>query len=285
MRVLTANDLTPGSATALRRAVAIASEADAQLRIVHVLPPSAREDRHGVAQGVARDRLEAELQHITGKEADGESSPTIRICHGAPAEAILSQARRFDAGLIVLGAHGEPRLRDAIFGTTAGHVIREAAQPVLVARNDPGRPYRKVMIAVDSEAADQVLEVALGFASPDEVHIVHAFGSVLEAMAGATDLLEDVRTDQDVIAAKLRQKAAGSGRQPCRVQTIVEEGAPMDVITRAWTKVEPDLVVMGTQGRTGIAHLLHGSVAETALLGCPSDMLIMRTSSKEGHGR
>lgn len=285
MRVLTANDLTPGSVNALRRAVAIASETGAELRIVHVLPISAREDVHGVAQGVARDRLETELRDITGKEPDGEFGPTIRICHGAPAEVILRQAERYGADLIVLGAHGEPRLRDAIFGTTAGHVARQAAQPVLVAQNDSGRPYRKVMIAVDSEAADQVLEVALSFASPDEVHIVHAFGSVLEALAGATDLLDDVRTDQDVIAANLRQKAAGSSRQPCRIHMIVEEGAPMDVIMRAWTKVEPDLVVMGTHGRIGIAHLLHGSVAETALLGCPSDMLIMRTSSEEGHGQ
>jgi universal stress protein A len=55
----------------------------------------------------------------------------------------------------------------------------------------------------------------------------------------------------------------------------------MDVIMRAWTKVRPDLVVMGTHGRTGIAHLLHGSLAESALLGCPSDMLIMRTSADE----
>lgn len=37
-------------------------------------------------------------------------------------------------------------------------------------------------------------------------------------------------------------------------------------------------------GRTGVAHLLHGSVAETALRGCPSDMLIIRTSAEEAFG-
>jgi nucleotide-binding universal stress UspA family protein len=35
---------------------------------------------------------------------------------------------------------------------------------------------------------------------------------------------------------------------------------------------------MGTHGRKGLARLLHGSLAETALLGCPSDLLIARTS-------
>lgn len=284
MRVLTANDLTPGSANALRRAVALASEAGGELRIVQVLQTGIEEDAHGIAQKVARDRLEAELRHITGKEGNGESGPTIRICYGAPAEAILSEAEGYDPDLIVLGAHGDPRLRDAIFGTTAGHIVREASQPVLIAQNESSRSYGRMLVAVDDEAAERVLELALAFASPREVYVVHAFGSVLEALAGDGDVLEDVRTEQDVLVAGLRRKLAGSGRQPARIETIVEEGDPMDVIMRAWTRVEPDLVVMGTHGRNGVAHLLHGSVAETALLGCPSDMLIIRTSDEEGMG-
>lgn len=276
MRILIASDLEPGSANALRRAVAIASKSGAELRILHVLATPLSEDLQGAAQGAARDRLEAELGKLTGREADGESGPTIRLCHGKPADVILQQAERFDPDLVVLGAHGEPRLRDALFGTTAGHVIREAAQPVLIARDDPGRAYRRMLIAVDDEAAEQVLELALAFAAPDEVYIVHAFGSVAEALAGAVDVIEDVRAEQDALVAKLRQKAAASGRQPARIETIVEEGDPMDAIMRAWKKVEPDLVVMGTHGRTGIARLLRGSVAETALLGCPCDMLILR---------
>jgi nucleotide-binding universal stress UspA family protein len=284
MRVLTANDLTPGSANALRRAVALASEAGGELRIVHVLQTGIEEDAHGIAQKVARDRLEAELRHITGEEGNGESGPTIRICYGAPAEAILSEAEGYDPDLIVLGAHGDPRLRDAIFGTTAGHIVREASQPILIAQNDPRRSYAKMLVAVDDEAAEQVLELALAFASPQDVYVVHAFGSVLEALAGDGDVLEDVRTEQDVLVAGLQRKLAASGRQPPRIETIVEEGDPMDVIMRAWTRVEPDLVVMGTHGRTGVAHLLHGSLAETALLGCPSDMVMMRTSDEEGMG-
>lgn len=279
-RVLVATDLTERSTNALCRAAALAGEAGAELRIVHVLRTSLQDDAHGVAQGVARDRLEAELRQIIGKEADGETGPTIRICHGAPAQAILRQAERFDADLIVLGAHGEPRLRDAIFGTIAGHVVREATQAVLIAKNEPGRAYRKVMAAVDDDTADRVLDLALALAAPEQVWIVHAFGSVLEALAGDGDVLEDVRTDQRVLAARQRRKIAASGRKPPQISTIVEEGNPMDVIMRAWTRIQPDLVVMGTHGRTGVAHLLHGSVAETALLGCPSDMLVIRASDR-----
>lgn len=281
MRILTANDLTAGSANALRRSAALAAEAGSELRVIHAVPAIAGED---VALA-ARDRLTAALRDVTGREARGESGLSIRICHGNPADVILSQAERYDPDLIVLGAHGEPRLRDAIFGTTAGHVIRKAGAPVLIARNDPGRAYARVMVAVGDEAAGRVLDEALGFASPDEIHVVHAFGSVLQAVRGTTVVMEDVRTDQDALAAAVRTTLAKSGRPAARVETIVKQGDPMDVIMRAWTKVCPDLVVMGTHGRTGVAHLLHGSVAESALLGCPSDMLIIRTSGEEGEGQ
>lgn len=273
-RVLMATDLTEGSSNALQRAFAIAVEADADLRIVHVHPAASSD----AADRSAGDRLEGSLAVRAAQEPGARLS--IESCRGDPVEEILDQADRFGADLIVLGARGEPRLRDAIFGTTAGHVVRKAAQPVLIAQNDPDRAYRKTLVAVDDDAAEQVLGLALTFAAPDEVYVVHAFGSVMEALAGTGDVLEEVRTEQDVLVAKLRRKLAGSGRQPARIETIVEEGDPTDVIMRAWKKVEPDLVVTGTHGRTGIAHLLHGSVAETALLGCPCDMLILRTSDR-----
>ena len=281
MRILIASDLTAGSTDALRRAAAIARQEGAQLRVIHAVPAIAGEE----AALPARDRLHAALAEVTGREVGGESGLSVGICHARPADAILSQEEHYDPDLIVLGAHGEPRLRDAILETTAAHVVRKAAQPVLVVQTDPNRAYRKMLIAVDDETAERVLDLALAFAAPEEVYVVHAYGSVLQSLTGDTDVvLEDVRTDQNALLARLRQKLLGSGRHPARMESIVEEGEPMDVIMRAWTRIRPDLVVMGTHGRTGIAHLLHGSLAESALLGCPTDMLVMRTTGEEGRG-
>jgi nucleotide-binding universal stress UspA family protein len=277
MRILIASDLTAGSANALRRAAAIARKEGAELRVIHAVPATAGQD---VALA-ARDRLNAALAELMGREASGESGLSVRICHDRPANAILGQEEHYHPDLIVLGAHGEPRLRDAILGTTASHVIREATRPVLIAQGDPGRAYARVMVAVGDEAAGRVVDLALRFAAPGEVHIVHAFGSVLQSLTGATDLLEEVRTDQHALAAAVRKKLAASGRPAARIENIVEDGDEMDVIMRAWTRVRPDLVVMGTHGRTGVAHILHGSLAESVLLGCPSDMLIMRASADD----
>ncbi len=46
------------------------------------------------------------------------------------------------------------------------------------------------------------------------------------------------------------------------VRTRVELGDPIDVILEVSGEIEPAMIVMGTQGRTGLAHFLIGSVAE-----------------------
>lgn len=46
------------------------------------------------------------------------------------------------------------------------------------------------------------------------------------------------------------------------IETHLVEGVPYREVTRLAEELEADLVVMGTHGRTGLKHLLLGSVAE-----------------------
>ncbi|MEO8553595.1 MAG: universal stress protein [Kofleriaceae bacterium] len=59
----------------------------------------------------------------------------------------------------------------------------------------------------------------------------------------------------DDIAARL----AKDGIQP---QKFIRFGRPHDEIVKLAEELKADLIVMGTHGRTGLAHLLVGSVAE-----------------------
>ncbi|MEP6864799.1 MAG: universal stress protein [Deltaproteobacteria bacterium] len=59
----------------------------------------------------------------------------------------------------------------------------------------------------------------------------------------------------DDIAARL----AKDGIQPTK---FIRFGRPHDEITKLADEAKCDLIIMGTHGRTGLAHLLVGSVAE-----------------------
>jgi nucleotide-binding universal stress UspA family protein len=59
------------------------------------------------------------------------------------------------------------------------------------------------------------------------------------------------------------------------------EGDPADEILRLAREAGADLIVMGTHGRTGLARLLMGSVAEQVVRRAPCPVLTIRTPFAE----
>jgi nucleotide-binding universal stress UspA family protein len=58
-----------------------------------------------------------------------------------------------------------------------------------------------------------------------------------------------------------------------RVESTVMEGDPATMILRAAEETHSDVIVMGTHGRTAVARLLLGSVAEAVLRKAPCPVL------------
>ena len=59
---------------------------------------------------------------------------TTRVVEGNPKDAILDEARTWDADLIVVGSHGYGRLKRMVLGSVAGAVVASAPCSVHVAR-------------------------------------------------------------------------------------------------------------------------------------------------------
>lgn len=57
---------------------------------------------------------------------------------------------------------------------------------------------------------------------------------------------------------------------------LLEEGDPASTIARVAKEGNYDLVVMGTHGRTGLSHLMMGSVAEKVVRMAPCPVLTYR---------
>jgi nucleotide-binding universal stress UspA family protein len=250
------------------RACRLAGRSGASLRIVRVLPSFPDGDER-IAM---RERIAEEARKYHDSPLYPELDLSIRLKTGDPAEAILKEAEDFDPDLIVLGAESELRLRDVFLGSTATEVVRRARHPVLVAQTDGDRDWSNVMAAIDEDCADAVLRLAVDYGKPDRLLVVHAHGSAPQALFGYGELLEDVRSDQVEKVELLLSGIEGAAR--IEVRHLVEEGDPTSVIYKAWTDGEPDLLVIGTHGRTGLAWLAEGSVADTVLLGCPADILV-----------
>lgn len=76
--------------------------------------------------------VEAASQVI--READPGISVTTHVVEGSPADAIVAEAERWGADLIVLGSHGYGRVRRVVLGSVAGAVVAKAPCSVQVVR-------------------------------------------------------------------------------------------------------------------------------------------------------
>ena len=61
-----------------------------------------------------------------------------------------------------------------------------------------------------------------------------------------------------------------------RLKRMVVSGDPFSKIESVVEKKEVDLIIMGTHGRTGLEHLLLGSVAEKALRSLNCSIMTIR---------
>jgi len=74
----------------------------------------------------------------------------------------------------------------------------------------------------------------------------------------------------ETVTARLREHGI------FKVKTSVWYGAPARAILEAARMTNPDLIMMGTHGRSGIGRLIVGSVAESVLRGTRTPLFLIR---------
>lgn len=75
---------------------------------------------------------------------------------------------------------------------------------------------------------------------------------------------------------KLRSSIPEEIRCSINVEILIREGVPFEEILKVARDNVTDLIVMGTHGRTGITHMVIGSVAEKVLRHAPCPVLCIR---------
>ena len=278
-KLLLATDLSPRSEPALQRAIRLAGEHGAALTVVHVvdedLPSSLAEVTRAGAERIIRERLAA-------PPGDARVEVAVEILRGKVASAIVGHAAAAGADLIVLGLHRQGGLKEMFRGTTAERVIRTSHVPALVVKSEAREAYRRVVVGTDfSVHARRAMRLALRLAPNAELYVVHAFLVPFEGFMYGADTRQQVETEhrQDLIAMvneEMQIFLASFAGAPRQVHQVCREGMAQDVILKEIVGHNANLLVLGTHGRTGVAHAFLGSVAEDLLTEAPCDVLVAR---------
>ena len=145
--------------------------------------------------------------------------------------------------------------------------------------------FTRILVPVDfSEPSDAALKYARAVAGKfgASLHLLHVFEPppyltgafspevyIADAAAVQAELMEEARKRlQDRVTPDDRDRHAATA------DIVVGQSAP--VILEYATDKKMDLIVMGTHGRSGMSHLLMGSVAEKVVRAAPCPVMTVR---------
>jgi nucleotide-binding universal stress UspA family protein len=288
-RILVPIDFSEHADAAFQRALAIARAGGAELHLLHAyevpygtLPTYSVELPMALLASV-RDAAARRIEKCRATAQESGVACQTHLCADVPATAIFQTATEVRADLIVMGTRGLSGLKHVLLGSTAERTVRTAPCPVLTVK--AGAAARAsdaaIVVAVDfSNRDEEVLALALQLAqeSHGRLHLVHAYEvpTTMTAAYGISipqQLWDEV---QEAANARMTELADRAKSASVPVTVHLATAPASDAILDVAAAQHADLIVIGTRGRTGLEHLLLGSVAERTvrLAACP--VLTMR---------
>lgn len=278
--ILVATDFSESAHRAILRAIRLGEEHRAPVEILHVVEDLPQGD--ATLSAGRLDEIDKALKKLSADLVARDVAIRCHIDQGKDFVAIIRRARQLPAELIVIGAHGKLSLKDEVFGTTGQKLARKADTALLVVKKPARSAYQRILAATDFSAASrQALELAMHLAPQADIDLLHVYGGWGESrlsMAGAGPQDRNAYRLQmeKSAAAMLQDWVAQIEPNERRLDLLIRQGHPANLISHLATERQADLVVMGTTGQSGLPYILLGSVAEKTLHTVPCDTLIVR---------
>ena len=141
---------------------------------------------------------------------------------------------------------------------------------------------KKILCPIDhSDGSKEALKYAVSFAMKNEaklylLHVIdiRSFDESIDTMA--TQIPNDETIKQ--LKTKLLECIPEEIRSDMQIEALVVQGVPFAEIISIAKGNNVDMIVMGTHGRTGLAHIMIGSVSEKVVRKAHCPVLTVRQS-------
>ncbi|MFZ6006451.1 MAG: universal stress protein [Nitrospirota bacterium] len=202
----------------------------------------------------AREHLE--MIREAAAENDVECEAVVRRTT-EPWKAIIEEAKKRNADMIVMGRRGMTGLKKILIGSQTSKVIAYSPCNILVVPKDAVMKGKTLLLATDgskySEAAEMAALNMCSRCTEEGVCIIKDFIALSVAKTDA--LLNEAKANVEKVKGDAEKRGI-------KAEPLARVGRPYETILKTAEERNADLIVMGTHGRTGIDRVLMGSVAE-----------------------
>lgn len=262
---------------AIRVALRLAERSGAALRLVRVdsgTPLLVAPDGNAMLGESYRFIHEGKLAELYALAAECRAHSNANITavleEGPVVDALKGHALRHNVDLIVISSHGRGGLARLSLGSVTDSLIRSARLPVLVVKPRPSyldpyltAPFTKILVPLDgSELAEQVIDytINLGMMDASDVTLLRVISPDFDGPTNGRPAWEapfqEAKNYLEHVACALR-----SAMFVTKTEVVIGENPATSIMEYA-ERMGADLIAIATHGRSGLARVLRGSVAD-----------------------
>ena len=282
----------------------MASRFHAQVTLLHIVEEHPPTVIHGEPHLTGVAQAQAYLEEIATRLRSSGIQVEIHVHQEKEhdvARSIVQHSQEMNADLVIMCTHGHGGLRELLFGSKAQQALQQGTQSILlVFPREDGSAYpinlQRILVPLDGTAAHEpALPLAITIARTfgAELHLVLVIptlatlsgdqavsGLLLPAtMRAILDLSEESAADY------LEQVVARCRAEGVVAQTEILRGDIVPTVLGLAERLNVDLIVLASHGRTGLDALLTGSVASRIAGRRIRPLLLVRAGRSEGGNR
>ncbi len=258
-KILVPTDFSDPALYAFEVAASIARKSGAELHLYHVIEvPDYPEITDIIAyRALGSTNVLEEIEKKLARTAEHNQCSDIEVTYSVdfdtPYEKISRKAGDEQFDLVVIGSHGRQGIDRILVGSTAEKVIQHAPCLVLTVK-EPVSYFSPSSIVLGSNFYG---EIAHGFAALQE----------FAALYNATLHLLKVNTRSHFETSRYSRQLMESFAEEQKLSNytinIYNDDSEEDGILHFARDMHADLICVPTHGRTGLSHLISGSIAES----------------------
>jgi nucleotide-binding universal stress UspA family protein len=278
-KILVPVDINVNSNAQLKTAIKIARSYHSEIILLYVVPEEALHDEiKEIVMNAISDSLNS-LKKSLIKERVIFREPLIEF--GKPVDKILQMATHENVNLILVGSGTRDKRKKYRLGTTAERLISLSDVPVWVAKSNQITDLKNVLCPVDySDPSKRALKNAILLSAKLLVRL-----TILAVFEPITYVSPRIKLDlekENALRLKRFEKEMKVFIREFDLnginhEIVIQTGIVHEVILQSIKENGYGLLIMGTNGRSGLSRFLMGSITEKVIREVPCSFITTKT--------